>query len=49
MDSEIPLFALYELMTHDVDNWDFTEEEYEAALVRTRIACVDFYFFHGEG
>lgn len=40
---EIPLFALYELLKYEKDNWDFTEEEYQEALERTRDACTEYY------
>jgi hypothetical protein len=35
VDSEIPLFALYELMNNGADNYGFTWEEYNDALERS--------------
>lgn len=43
IDSEIPLFALYELKTLGADNWDFSNEEYDGAISRAIKACTDYY------
>jgi hypothetical protein len=43
IDSQIPLFALYELTTNGADNWDFNDEEYSTALLNCRIACIEYY------
>lgn len=44
VDKEIPLFALYELITFGKDNWGFSEKEYQSAISRTQKACIDFYY-----
>ena len=43
IDSNIPLMAYYELLNDGPDNWDFTAEEYEQALLRTAKACKEYY------
>lgn len=43
VDTEIPLFALYELLELGKDNWGFTDEEYQQALKNTREACKMYY------
>ena len=43
VDKEIPLFALFELFTRTKESWDFNDEEFEAAKVRTYKSCIDFY------
>lgn len=39
IDREIPLYAYYELMKPDADNWGFDEEEYKTAISNTIEAC----------
>lgn len=43
VDSEIPLFALYDLERHDKDNYGFNDAEYAAAKERALRACVEYY------
>jgi len=43
VDSEIPLFALYELKNNGAENYGFTEEEYSGAMVNCLLACKIFY------
>lgn len=43
IDTEIPLFALHELMTLPADNWGFSEEEHYNAKLRTLKACNQYY------
>lgn len=43
IDTEIPLFALHELMTLPPDNWGMTEEEHNAAKMRSLKACMQYY------
>lgn len=43
VDCEIPLMGLFDLLCHNADNWDFTEEEYNAAIERAYEACRNMY------
>jgi hypothetical protein len=43
IDCEIPLFALYDLKRYSMDNWGFTQEEYDEALKNTYAACKKIY------
>ena len=42
-DSEIPLLAYFELHKYEADNWDFTKEEHEAAIARTKEAVIEYH------
>lgn len=47
VDEAIPLFGLAELQREEADkgngNWDFTEKEYDDAVIRTKKACKTHY------
>lgn len=43
IDCEIPLFALYDLKRYPMDNWGFTQEEYDKVLKNTYSACKKIY------
>jgi hypothetical protein len=43
IDSEIPLFALYELRKHGADNYGFTEVEYQQAILNAQKACSEYF------
>ena len=45
IENEIPLFAYYELAKHGADNYGFTEQEYEEAMMKIKIACNKYYNF----
>lgn len=43
INTEIPLFALYELLSFGPENWGMTEEEYNIVLDMTIKACEQYY------
>lgn len=43
INKEIPLFTLYELITHGKDNYGITEYEYQEAINITKQACNTYY------
>lgn len=43
IDSEVPLYAYYQLLEYGADNWDFDSTEYEEAKRKTEAACVFYY------
>jgi hypothetical protein len=43
IDSEIPLFALYDLARYGKDNWNFNKEEYRDNKIITMRACARYY------
>lgn len=43
VDSQIPLFFLYELKKHGPDNFDMNDQEHEKAIEITEKACSFFY------
>lgn len=43
IDSEIPLFSLYDLMRHGRDNWGLSDNEYNTAKQSALRACVSRY------
>lgn len=43
IDSEIPLFCLYDLIRHGRHNWHITEEEYAENKLTALRACSKYY------
>lgn len=43
IDSEIPLFRLYDLVRLDKDNWGYSEAEYKTNKQIALKACVSYY------
>lgn len=43
VDSEIPLYAYYQLLEYKADNWHFDENEYQEKIENTRLACKLYY------
>lgn len=43
VETELPLIAYMKLRALGLDGWDFTEEEYDAALASTEKACHEYY------
>ncbi len=43
IDTEIPLFSLYDLVRLGKDNWGFDDEEYKTNKQKALRACVNYY------
>lgn len=47
IDTEIPLYAFYELNQNGSNGLDMTDDEYAVALYNTAIACIEYYGSNG--